>query len=349
MNKERLQQLLSGDFSGNAIEELEALIEKYPYFQSAYVLLSKASAENGHHAFEDHLFDAAIQVRDREQLFHTIMRPQVQKAIAKANEEIERIPDDQATETLDKGEIDQQIIENPELEGQDSELSEPIGELEETELSMEETLVEETQEQAEIEAEQERIASEDPSEEPMSIEEKVADAEVEVPEEKEVLDPQLEEDLLVHAITASIEQEVMEDVEEPIAEAEKQDTEEVITSFSAWIYQRAKDIQYVEEPSEQLPEPTSDDSQSSLIDRFIKTEPRITPARLDEYAQPEQAAKALLEDEEFVTETLAKVYASQGNIKKARKAYKLLALKFPEKSVYFANQIKKLGNQSPKK
>jgi hypothetical protein len=41
---------------------------------------------------------------------------------------------------------------------------------------------------------------------------------------------------------------------------------------------------------------------------------------------------------------MAKLYAQQGQIGRARKAYKLLALKYPEKSVYFAAQLKKLRN-----
>ena len=329
MNKERLQQLLSGDFSGNAIEELEELIEKYPYFQSAYVLLSKASSENGHHAFEDHLFDAAMQIRDREQLFHNIMRPQVQKAIAKANEAIDRIPDveDQGQPSESDVSMEEALIESDESEDLKGVSSNP---------TISDSFVQQT--------------NESEFDEPLSIDEQVAINQEKGAEITKDLDPELEEELLVHAISASIEQEVMEEMTEPIAEGEnKESQEEVITSFSSWIYQRAKEIHYVQEDSESTGESDSDVSQASLIDRFIKSEPRITPLRLDDYMQPEQAAKALLEDEEFVTETLAKVYASQGNVKKALKAYKLLALKFPEKSVYFANQIKKLGNQFPKK
>jgi hypothetical protein len=41
---------------------------------------------------------------------------------------------------------------------------------------------------------------------------------------------------------------------------------------------------------------------------------------------------------------MAKLYAKQGQIGRARKAFKMLALKYPEKSVYFASQLKKLSN-----
>ena len=56
------------------------------------------------------------------------------------------------------------------------------------------------------------------------------------------------------------------------------------------------------------------------------------------------AKQGLVEDPSLVTETMAKLYAQQGQMGRARKAYKLLALKYPEKSVYFAAQLKKLRN-----
>ena len=46
--------------------------------------------------------------------------------------------------------------------------------------------------------------------------------------------------------------------------------------------------------------------------------------------------------EDYMTETLAKVYAEQEKYKEAMKAYKILSLKYPEKISLFANQIKDL-------
>tara|TARA_A100001011_G_scaffold121058_1_gene127768 strand:+ start:4693 stop:5292 length:600 start_codon:yes stop_codon:yes gene_type:complete len=46
--------------------------------------------------------------------------------------------------------------------------------------------------------------------------------------------------------------------------------------------------------------------------------------------------------EDYMTETLAKIYVKQEKYKEAMKAYKILSLKYPEKISLFANQIKYL-------
>lgn len=80
----------------------------------------------------------------------------------------------------------------------------------------------------------------------------------------------------------------------------------------------------------------------SLIDQFIaQTLPAPRPKA--EFFTPQQAAKRSLDDTAgIVTETLARIYAKQGNIAKAKEAYHKLALKFPDKSAYFAALSKAL-------
>jgi len=82
-----------------------------------------------------------------------------------------------------------------------------------------------------------------------------------------------------------------------------------------------------------------------LIDRFISQQPPEIPAK-PAFFTPQQAARKSLDDTSgFVTETLARIYAEQGNLEKAKEAYQRLALKYPEKSTYFAALSKALEDQ----
>ncbi len=85
--------------------------------------------------------------------------------------------------------------------------------------------------------------------------------------------------------------------------------------------------------------------QSRIIDRFIEDEPRITPIKATIYNPVNMARKSTVQPDDVVTETLAMIYAQQGNFEKAIAFYEKLSLKFPEKSVYFATLIQELKNK----
>ncbi len=77
-----------------------------------------------------------------------------------------------------------------------------------------------------------------------------------------------------------------------------------------------------------------------IINRFIESNPKITSAKKDEnlvIAVPEIRTENFL-----MTETLAKVYLEQKKFSSAIKAYDILSLKYPEKSGFFADQIRKI-------
>lgn len=108
--------------------------------------------------------------------------------------------------------------------------------------------------------------------------------------------------------------------------------------FGQWLQQRARETGFGQ-PA------LAEQGAAALIEAFLaKGDVRIGPVRDSLETTEEWAAQGLVEDPSLVTETMAKLYAQQGQIGRARKAYKLLALKYPEKSVYFAAQLKKLRN-----
>jgi tetratricopeptide (TPR) repeat protein len=80
-----------------------------------------------------------------------------------------------------------------------------------------------------------------------------------------------------------------------------------------------------------------------LIDKFLEAQPKMPAAKPNESGSPVDNDEPNKEDhEDFVTETLASIYAQQGYYKKAIQIFEKLSLKYPEKSVYFAAQIEKI-------
>jgi len=116
--------------------------------------------------------------------------------------------------------------------------------------------------------------------------------------------------------------------------------------FSDWLEASENSTPIVDTPSSPTPKPSPQEQldTSSLIDRFIRHE---TPEpKKTAFFTPQQAGKRSLDDSAgLVTETLARIYARQGNTAKAIEAYRRLALKYPDKSSYFAALSKELENQ----
>jgi predicted Zn-dependent protease len=74
------------------------------------------------------------------------------------------------------------------------------------------------------------------------------------------------------------------------------------------------------------------------LDKFIENNPKIVPQEASN-TKVDIKESTKFDKNELMTETLAKVYLEQKKYKKAIQAFKILSLKYPEKSGFFADQI----------
>jgi tetratricopeptide (TPR) repeat protein len=77
----------------------------------------------------------------------------------------------------------------------------------------------------------------------------------------------------------------------------------------------------------------------AIIDKFIETNPKIGPIK-ETTINIDVIKRSSEEPTHLTTETLARIYLEQKKYKKAIQAYEILILKYPEKSIFFANRIK---------
>ena len=105
-------------------------------------------------------------------------------------------------------------------------------------------------------------------------------------------------------------------------------------SFHQWLQLASKKpIQRVEK-EEKL------DKKEEIINQFIENNPKIEPLPKDKVITVD--VSQVQQDAMLMTETLAKVYLEQKKYENAIQAYRILSLKYPEKSGFFADQIKKV-------
>ena len=99
-------------------------------------------------------------------------------------------------------------------------------------------------------------------------------------------------------------------------------------SFLSWL-KKTKSVNY-----------ESKTNNDSLIDKFLQSDQKLSLNK--EIEDIDITKKSKISKKEFMTETLAKIYFKQEKYLEAIKAYEILSLKYPEKIILFANQIKKI-------
>ena len=177
----------------------------------------------------------------------------------------------------------------------------------------------------------------------------------EVPEIEQLEDPVIEKferEIFSEAISANYNLDHLS----PLAstESEKEIEEEIFVptvssvsgkkSFSSWLRSN--------ENEEQPKFDAEKERINAIVDQFIKEEPKISRPSKEtiieekpkkEFFSPTKKAKESLDVNSMpVSETLAKIFALQGNYPKAIFAYEQLILINPEKKIFFASRIEEL-------
>lgn len=129
---------------------------------------------------------------------------------------------------------------------------------------------------------------------------------------------------------------------EPIAEIQTEtiDISSKELSFTDWLKISSKQT-----PQEPAPRTHNErDIKFQLIDEFIEKAPRISPIKLQNPPVTSTQNEAPQEYSDLMTETLAQLYTQQKKYDKALRAYKILAMKYPEKGEYFTDKIHEIIN-----
>jgi hypothetical protein len=285
---------------------LKDVLARYPYFQSARTMLVRALKCADDISFQEELKDAALHAGDRKLLWK-IVEGQIVKAQSPNSEPIIESPIENPSPPT--------VLHVAELEAQvASNPAEPTFIEEETSIGNLE-LLDTEHEILENTPEPESFGQIDElpiNLEPVSALDSFSNSSIE-PEKLSF------SDWLKRSRTGAISNKA----EASLSESKQEKEEEIDVS---------------------LPAKTVEDS---LINKFIETEPRISQPTKASFFSPVDMARRSVEDrDDVVSETLAKIYAAQGDHQRAIRIYIKLSLLYPEKNSYFAALIENLENPS---
>lgn len=108
-------------------------------------------------------------------------------------------------------------------------------------------------------------------------------------------------------------------------------------------------ISWIKELDNKSENDENSESKNGLIDKFITSGYGSIRADREINLKGDVSGSSIEENEDFITDTLAKIFIKQGLYSKAIHAYESLSLKYPEKSIYFASQIEEINRLITKK
>jgi hypothetical protein len=149
--------------------------------------------------------------------------------------------------------------------------------------------------------------------------------------------------LLYHLLNSNQKKKNVEEVTVKKTPAEPQVNNGEIKKIENQFIEAAYRLEGEVEADKTLAQLVKDINESAVKNKSDLFTP-ITLSANEEYPCEEDENPDPGSEDEFITETLAKIYIKQGLYVKAINAFQKLKLKFPEKSIYFAKQIDEVNN-----